>query len=71
MFFTDSQSDIAAAKNEEKNADSCYEPTRIQLRDATNTVFASLDKCVNDAVEPLNTVRSNIASHVTVTADEN
>ncbi|XP_063983382.1 uncharacterized protein LOC135165727 [Diachasmimorpha longicaudata] len=59
------RSDIAAAKKDGKNADQCYEPSRMQLRDASNTVFKQLDKCVNDAVEPLNPVVSNIASHVT------
>lgn len=67
MFFkTDSQSDIVAAKNDGKNADSCYEAMIMQLRDASDTVFGQLAKCVDDAMKPLGLVESNIASHITV-----
>ncbi|XP_011301404.1 uncharacterized protein [Fopius arisanus] len=59
------KNDIAAAKNEGKNADQCYEPARMQLRDASMTVFKQLDKCVEESIEPLNPVVNNIASHVT------
>ncbi|KAH0560424.1 uncharacterized protein LOC123265963 [Cotesia glomerata] len=55
---------ITAANTQGKNADHCFEPMRLRLRDASQAAFNSLDECANDQVLTLKPVEQNIETHV-------
>lgn len=70
VYFLVNQNAIAAAKQEGRDADYCYEPARQQLGDASKTAFNALDKCVDDQLATLRPVKLNIESHLSVSSQK-